>query len=159
MTNYGQTVYGGSLYGGTTQETVPLDVQDKRGDFQTILDENGQTVSLVKEDEQLDNYGGVIGTTDTTVFVECHIQPRNEKQRELLNVGEHNKGDAVGYFKHETRSGQTDYIIDTGDKIIQGIDDTEQKERTWRVESVEGRYTILGHEIYRKVALNRVENG
>lgn len=159
MTNYGQTQYGTSLYGGTTTDTVPFDVQDKRADFQTILDENGQTVSLIKENEQLDNYGGVTGTTDTTIFVEVHIQPLSEKERELLNIGEHNKGTAKAYFKHETTEGQTDYQVDTGDKIIQGIDDTPQKQRTWRVEQLEGRYTILGHEIYRKAILNRVENG
>lgn len=147
----GGSLYGGALYGGEEQVTLPDTVTDARNDFDTVLDENGSSFSLIKKNRTEDAQGGIHEVTDTVVYIDGITQPVTEKDRELTEVGNIPKGSVRGYFKHEYNQDGTDYVVDTGDELKDGYG------REWRVVTIEGRYRVKGFEIYRKVILRRIE--
>lgn len=151
MSQYGNHLYGTTVYGGEEVEDLPLDVKDKRSDFQNLISEQGQEFALTKQDETTDGMGGVTGVDETNVFISGHLQPLSEKEREMISAGEIEKGNAKVYCKHEYIQDGKEYVIDTGDILKDGLG------RKWRVETIEGRFTVLGFEIYRKVIVNRLD--
>ena len=114
-----------------------------------IMEKRRKYVKLTKITETLDSEGRVTSKTETTdTEVGIVLQPITEKDRDLLGRGV----TITGYMKawanatYDLTNNGDDTTIEVGDIIT-------HNNKKYVVESIEGKETISGTEVHRKLLL------
>ena len=126
-----------------------------RSDFQEILGDFGEEVTLIKSTEIKDSLGNVTSITETQYNIIIFINDTGKNERELADMGISVKGTAKAYFYHEypdAITGNGDVEVETGDYII------DSKLIKWRVIKILSDPAETSNSIYKIGILKKIDN-
>jgi len=126
-----------------------------RSDFQDILSDFGEEVTLIKSTETKDSFGNVTSITETQYNIIIFINDTGKNERELADMGISVKGTAKAYFYHEypdAITGNGDVEVETGDYII------DSKSIKWRVIKILSDPAETSNPIYKIGILKKIDN-
>lgn len=136
------------------EESVTVNLfETLRTDFQSIIVDNGQTGTLIRQAETTDSVGGVVGIIETEYTIITILEDITKKDRQIHEMGLAVTGNIKAYFYHEypnSITGNGIVSVQVGDIY------KESSGKVWRVEAILGEKYMDEKEIFRTAILKNI---
>lgn len=128
---------------------------DSQDDFESILLENGDMITLVKQTDTKDSMGTVSAVTETEYYIYVYISDITKKDRQINEMGIAEPGDRIMYTKdsYEYLSAGTatsTWEVEEGDVI------KDRNDIKWRVVKLVHEPYFNDKKIYKKFIIRNI---
>ena len=134
-------------------QSSSLEYVTARNDFQTIVQSDGQTGTLIRQTKTTDGLGGLTGISTANYTIVTVLNDITKKDRQIIEMGLAVPGNIKAFLFHEYNdsiTGNGTVVIKVGD-IYQ-----ETSGKQWRVIKITGERYINGFEIFRVGVLRNI---
>ncbi len=124
-----------------------------RTDVQSIINDNGQTGTLIRQSEATDSMGGVTDVSETEYTIILMIQDITKKDRKIHEMGLAVPGNVKAFVYHEypnSITGNGTVSVQTGDIY------KESSGKKWRIETITGERYMDSSEIFKVIVLKNI---
>ena len=138
----------------TTIETPDTtELGTKRTDFQSIVNDHGQTGTLIRQTNTVDSMGGTTAVSEARYTIITVLQDILKKDRRIHEMGLAIPGNIKAFFYHEYPNS----ITENGTVSVQEGDIFEESDsKRWRVVQILGERHMDGGEVFRTGILRNV---
>lgn len=138
----------------TTIETPDTtELGTKRTDFQNIVNDHGQTGTLIRQTETTASMGDVTAVSEARYTIITILQDILKKDRRIHEMGLAIPGNIKAYFFHEYLNS----ITENGTVSVQEGDIFEETDgKQWRVVQILGERHMSGGEVFRTGILRNI---
>ena len=128
--------------------------ESKRSDIQSIIVDNGQSLTLTRQTETVDTMGGVTAVSEETYTILTMIQDITQKDRQIHEMGLAIPGNAKAFFYHEysnSITGNGTLSVQAGDII------TDSDSNNWRIEQIIAERYADSYEIFKVGIIKKID--
>lgn len=125
-----------------------------RNDFQEIIEEHGQNVTLIRQTETVASMGDVTNISEEEWTIITMIRDIIKKDRQIHEMGLAIPGNSKAYLYHEypdSITGNGSVIVKAGD-MIKDVDN-----KYWRIEQIIGERRAQAKEIFRTAIIKSID--
>lgn len=140
--NYYQQAISTNVYG------------DMRNDFQGIIEENGQELTLIRQTETKGSMGEVTVVNETSYNIWTWIQDITRKDRQIHEMGLAILGNSKAFFYHsypDSITGNGIVEVEAGDILV------DADSRRWKIETILSEHTADAKEIFRTGVIHNID--